>query len=129
VALKTQGSVLKRNGVEVAQITGLNGPDGEAATIDVTHLQSVRKEYLVGLADEGTIGVTGWVDPDDTAQMGMKADRDASNASPYTIELTDTPPTVLSFTAYCPQFAVAAQPDGAWALTATLRVTSEVIWS
>jgi hypothetical protein len=129
MALKSQGVVLKRAGVAIAEITGLNGPDGEAAQIDVTHLGSVRKQYLVGLADEGNIGITGWLAPDDAGQSGMKDDRDASSSSPYTIELTDSPPTVLSFTAFCPQYAIAIQPDGAIALNATLRVTGEVMWS
>ncbi len=129
MALKTQGVFLTRNGVEVAEITGFDGPDGEAGKIDVTHLRATRKLYLQGLADEGNISFQGLLNPDDAAQMSMKADRDAQSSSTYALNLTDEPPTVLTFEAFCSAFKISGAPDGAIALAATLQITGEVVWS
>jgi hypothetical protein len=127
VALKTQGTMFKREGVDVAEVTGFTGPDGEANEIDVTHLRSTAKEYLQGLGDEGNIAITGWVAPDDPGQIAMRADRDAQIASTYSLTLTDG--TVLTFEAFCKQFGLAAAPDGAVALNVALRITGPVTWT
>lgn len=39
----------------IEEVTSIGGPDGTLNLIDVSHLQSSRKEYLPGLADNGTI--------------------------------------------------------------------------
>jgi len=41
--------------VKIGEVTSVGAPSGEAADIDVTHLESAAKEYLVGLPDEGSI--------------------------------------------------------------------------
>lgn len=42
---------------KVGEVTSVGAPSGEAADIDVTHLESEAKEYLVGLPDEGSIEI------------------------------------------------------------------------
>lgn len=42
---------------KVGEVTNIGAPSGEAADIDVTHLESLAKEYLVGLPDEGNIEI------------------------------------------------------------------------
>lgn len=39
---------------KVGEVTNIGAPSGEAADIDTTHLESLAKEYLVGLPDEGS---------------------------------------------------------------------------
>jgi hypothetical protein len=129
MALKSQGVILKRAGTEVAEISGFNGPDGEATEIDVTHLRSVAHEYLQGLPNEGNITFTGFLNPSDTAQAGLRTDRDAQVANSYSLTLTNTPPTVLSFSAFVKQFALAGAPDGAITLNLSMRITGAVTWS
>ena len=43
---------------KVGEVTNVGAPSGEAADIDVTHLESEAKEYLVGLPDEGSIEIS-----------------------------------------------------------------------
>jgi len=129
MALKTQGIILKRAGVEVAEISGFTGPDGEATEIDVTHLRSLAKEYLQGLPDEGNISFTGFLKPSDAAQVGLRTDRDAQAANTYSLTLTDSPPTVLTFQAFVKQFGLSAAPDGAIALNLSMRITGAVAWT
>lgn len=42
---------------KVGEVTTIGAPSGEAADIDVTHLESLAKEYLIGLPDEGNIEI------------------------------------------------------------------------
>ena len=42
---------------KVGEVTNIGAPSGEAAEIDVTHLESEAKEYLLGLPDEGNIEI------------------------------------------------------------------------
>jgi hypothetical protein len=129
MALKSQGVFIKRAGVEVGQLTGITGPDSESSDIDVTHLRSVAKEYLVGLKDAGNLAFTGWWDPTDPAQVSMRADQDAQTSAVYTITLTDVPPSVGTFTAFVKQMGMAIAPDGAIGLNGSLRITGDVVWS
>lgn len=41
--------------VEVEHVTNVSGPNGQAATIDVTDLRSTGKENIPGLADYGQV--------------------------------------------------------------------------
>lgn len=43
--------------VAIEEVTSINGPDGSANLIDASHLGSTGKEYLSGLADNGTVQV------------------------------------------------------------------------
>lgn len=40
---------------KIGEVVNIGAPSGEAADIDCTHLESLAKEYLVGLPDEGNI--------------------------------------------------------------------------
>ena len=42
---------------KIGEVTDIGEPSGEAADIDVTHLESAAMEYLVGLPDEGNIAL------------------------------------------------------------------------
>jgi hypothetical protein len=62
MALNSQGSKISHgNGAspevftQIEEVTSIGGPDGSAPLIDVSHLQSTRKEYLQGLADGGQV--------------------------------------------------------------------------
>lgn len=129
MALKSQGVFLKRAGVEIGELTGFTGPDGESNEIDVTHLRSIQKEYLVGLSVAGNISFTGWWLPNDPAQVAMRADQIAQTSATYTMTLTDTPPSVMTFTAFVKQMGMAVAPDGAIALNGSLRITGAPVWS
>lgn len=64
MALNSQGSKFSFQNAgspgdwqDLEQTTSIGGPDGTLNLIDVSHLQSTRKEYLPGLADNGTISL------------------------------------------------------------------------
>lgn len=129
MALKSQGVTLRRAGVIVGELTGITGPDGESNEIDVTHLRSIQKEYLVGLSEAGNLSFTGWWAPTDPAQIAMRADQLAQTSAVYTLTLTDTPPSVGTFTGFVKQMGMAIAPDGAIALNGSIRITGELVWA
>jgi len=102
---------------------------GQAADIDVTHLQSDAKEYLIGLKDAGTITLEGNLVPDDIGQVEMRTARDDQAIRSFKITLTDATPTTLSFDAFVKQFATSAGVDSSLPFNASLRVTGEVVWA
>lgn len=138
MALKSQGVTLEvSDGAGtpvfsvVGEISGITGVGSGAATeIDVTNLSSTAKEFIMGLRDEGTISITGFLDPDDTAgQVRMRTLRDTSASTDFKITLTDSPATVLSFEAFVPTFGFDINPDGAIPMNGSLRVTGAVTWA
>lgn len=42
---------------KIGEVTNIGAPSGEAADIDVTHLESTAKEFLTGLPDNGNIEI------------------------------------------------------------------------
>jgi len=59
--------------VEVKEITTFKGFDGQAAEIDITHLQSTAKEFLMGLQDFGTFSIDVNYLASDDGQQAMRA--------------------------------------------------------
>lgn len=63
MAINSQGSKIQHASAasspssyqDIEEVTSIGGPDGTLNLIDVSHLQSSRKEYLPWLADNGTI--------------------------------------------------------------------------
>ncbi len=85
-AIETQGFKLEVSAAgispliytEVKEIVSFNGFDGQASEIDITHLQSGAKEFLMGLQDFGTFSLDVNYLGSDTGQSLLrtaKADR------------------------------------------------------
>ena len=115
---------------EVGEVTTIGDIDsGQAADIDVTHLQSAAKEYLIGLKDSGTITMEGNLVPADTGQVEMRTARDDQGIRSFKITLTDAPATVLAFDGFVKQFATSAAIDSKLPFNAALRITGPVTWT
>lgn len=80
-AIETQGFMLEIGDVgdspaaltEIKEITNFSGFDGQAAEIDVTHLQSTAKEFIMGLQDFGQFQIDTNYLPDDPGQTEARA--------------------------------------------------------
>lgn len=125
-ALKTQGTTLTWNGVRVGDILSFSGPGGEASEIDVTDLDSVAKEFKVGLPDNGQVTIEVNLDPTDSAQNSLWDDRVSGTKRTAVITLTDSGSTTLTFEAYCKGFAINGEADGKVTASITLRVSGAI---
>lgn len=128
-ALETQGVVFEFDGSTVGEITSFNGPGGSASIIDVTHLGSVRREKIMGIADEGQISFELNLVPDDVGQGKLRAARSARELKTGRLLLTDESGTILTFDAYCTQFSIQGSVDNKVSASVTLEITAEVNWS
>src|SRR5210317_45028 len=73
---------------EVAQVVSLSGPDGSAAEINVTALDSTAAEFVMGLPDEGNVSVEVIYDPTDTNHTALYNARAAQSLKHFQIRLT-----------------------------------------
>jgi hypothetical protein len=136
-ALVSQGCVLKRGdggGTEVftaiGEVISINGVgSGSASEIDVTNLSSTAKEFLLGLKDEGEVSISLNLDTGDTMQTGLRSDRDANTLRNFQLDLTDSGPTTLSFSAYVKTYPISIAVDDKIGLEVSLRISGPVTWA
>src|SRR5688572_29223382 len=126
MAIKTQGTILRRNGVAVAELTGFDGPQKVTNFIEVTNLASTGKEFLGGLPDPGSMTFGGWFNFDDPAQAAIQADQTAQTSATYTLMLSNG--KVLTMTAFVEEFTISGAPDAAVALNLVLRISGDPVW-
>lgn len=82
---------------KVNGVTEIGEPDGEAQEIDTTDLDSVAKEFLMGIPDNGKFSVSGHVVDDDPGQLECLAARDAQQLR--WVKITDVLGNVAYFKA------------------------------
>lgn len=140
MAINAQGSKISRgNGASpevftnIEECTAINGPDGTAALIDVSHLQSTRKEFLPGLADSGQIQLEcNFVGG--TQQMGLftmfNTNADAQN---FRIEIpTDSTRTAFhkfDFAAIVMKWGLSESVDAKVKLAVTLQTSGGMTYT
>ena len=131
-AIEAQGFLFKiGNGdspltyTEVAEVKSFTGFDGAAAEIDVTHLQSTAKEFLMGLQDYGSFNIDTNYLSGDAGQVLMRAAKDSREVQDLQITFSDlTTATFQGFVLSAPTSgAVDAAVDGSFAVRITGDVT------
>jgi hypothetical protein len=125
---------------KVGAITGFSGIGGEAGEIDVTDMDSVAREFLAGLKDNGTVSLNFDYDPQDESQQTLDALQGGPNKR-FLIALSesDTQPTFATSTYTLPtdrttfdfnagvrSFQLDASADDAWRGTMNLRVSGDI---
>lgn len=135
-AIETQGTLIQRgDGAAtetfdtIAEITNFDGPGGSASEIDVTSLDSTAREFLMGLKDEGQFTFGCNLVPGDTAQSGLRDDRDNRTLRNFKIVLTDASNTTLTFSAYVMTFSISGAVDDKIGASVTLRISGAVTWA
>jgi hypothetical protein len=119
----------------VGEITDFTGPGGAAAVIDVTSLDSVAKEKLVGLRDEGQLSLSLNFSATDAGQVGLVADRATRVQRKFVIMLTDVTtgssafPSNAYFNGYAMQYSVSGAVDNKISANAVIEIDGAVIWS
>lgn len=113
----------------IGQVSGITGVgSGTATENDATHLGSTAREIVMGLPDEGTATVAGFLDPTDTT--GQVAMRTANaNQSKEKFQITITGGTTVTFEAFVTQFAFDSVADNLIPFTSQLRITGPKTWA
>lgn len=130
LAISSQGTLVevetlpKGSGVwkEIEEMASLGASGASSREIDVTHLRSPAKEYLLGLPDNGTIPMQGnYLGAGTPGQDEMLAAFNDRAERNFRVTFTDA--TVLTFPGRCSVFDVGAQPDSKVDLNISIRIT------
>ncbi len=108
----------------VTGVTGFSDPGSSRAEIDITHSQSLAKEYLVDLPDNGTMTFDLLLIAADPGQMAVRTQSKTGLANGYRITFVDA--TELDFNAYVSSISRTGSEGSAVTGSLSLRVTGEV---
>lgn len=140
MAINSQGSKLLHAGSgspgdyqEVEQVVSIGGPDGTLNLIDVSHLQSTRKEYLPGLADNGTIQVECNFTAGTQQMLLFDMFNNSSDAQQFQIQIPHDSTRVLfykfSFNGIVSKWSLADAVDDKVKLSMTIQTTGGVTYA
>jgi hypothetical protein len=120
------GSAVPQTMSAVGQVVSMEGYDGEADDIDVTHLRSTAKERLIGLQDFGGLRCEIFHDVTDTSHAKMRALKAAGTVGYFSITQTDG--SISAFAALVKSFTWSAQANNAYRGNTALVFNTEPSW-
>lgn len=120
--------------IPISEVTDWDGlGSGEASDIDATSLDSVAKEYRLGLSDPGSVTLNLFFLPHDEGQKAMQAAMDGQLIKNWkvtfneTLDSSITTPTVATFTGGVKSYPGASgSVDDLVRGTATIRISGQI---
>jgi len=110
---------------EVKEVTNFSGFDGQAAEIDVTHLQSTAKEFIMGLQDFGSFQMDLNFIADDAGQDKMQLAKGSGEVQDFRLTLSDN--TTFTFQGYVLSAPISGGVDAKVDTSFTIRITGDVV--
>jgi hypothetical protein len=134
-AIETQGFIFEvadptsspLSYVAVGEVTSFTGFDGAAAEIDVTHLQSTAKEFLMGLQDFGSFSIECNYLQGDAGQDDLRAAKASRDVQAFRVTFSDA--STATFQGYVLSASVAGGVDAKVDGSFTIRITGDVTFS
>lgn len=133
---ETQGTILRRGDgaspevfTDVPGITSIDPVGFSRSLIDVTDLLSLAREYKLALKDGQEINVEAWYDPDDTEHAGLRDDLNTGVTRTFELQLTDSPPQVITITGLVMNWSIGAQIDNVYPLRFTIKPTGDLTFT
>lgn len=134
-AIETQGFTIKIGDttdspgqlIEIKEVTSFSGFDGQAAEIDITHLQSSAKEFMMGLQDFGGFNLDVNYLPDDAGQSEARAAKAARTKKQFVLTFSDA--STASFSAYVLASPISGGVDAKVDSSFQLRITGDVTYA
>lgn len=113
---------------KIGNVTEFGGPGGQAAVLDASNLESVFREKLMGLPDEGqfTFGMN--LDADDAVHIALRAARRNRTLCEFKVELPYSTTQVVVFFGYVLGFVVNGGVDQIVKGSLTIEIDGEVNW-
>ena len=126
------GTLIKRNGTTIPGV--FNGPKGPTASldaIDATSHDSTSgiKEFIGGLIDRGSVSFSVEWDPDNATHTGLFTDMTNRTVQTFTITLTDSGATILTFTALVVKLDPSADVPDKIVMDVELKISGNVTFS
>lgn len=112
---------------QVANVKSFSGLDGQASELDSTNLQSVAKEFLQGLVDNGQFTAELDNDNADAGQNAARAARDGGASKNFKLTLPDL--TVASFAGHVKKKSISGAVDAIVKSSLDIRISGAVTWA
>jgi predicted secreted protein len=110
----------------IPEIKTIGGPDGSAPTIDVTDLDSIAREYVLGLKDEGTFSLGINYIPANAVHAQLRSAWANRTLMQFRVTFTDSGSTVWEFDGYVTGFAQNMSVDTVVEATVTIKITGAI---
>lgn len=130
VAVNAFGTLLKRNGTTIAEVTDLGGPKLKRDDIEVTHHQSPNawRERIKGLKDGGEVSATINYIPTNVTQnyaAGALGDFNTNTIDTWSIVFSDVGGTTWSFPGFISGWEVKEPIDAQLSADITITITGQ----
>ncbi len=118
------GTVFKRGAVAVAEVSSISGPNISRGHIDVTNLDSTGgyREFIAGFRDAGEITLT--MNFTFATWQDFKDDIDQEDPVAYSIALSNTEDTIISFDGLVTALGMAIPFDDKVTSDVTIKIDS-----
>jgi hypothetical protein len=126
-AYTSGGSATPVTYTKISNVKTFSAFDGQAADIDVSNLDSVAKEYLIGLQDMGQFTLELDLDTTDAGQLALLANQAAQTLRSFKLTLPNA--AVATFNAFVKKVGAAGGVDQPLKRAVDLRITGAVVWS
>lgn len=111
----------------IANVKTFSGSDAAAPDIDCSNLTSTKREYRVGLTDNGTFTLEVDRDSTDVGQVAVVSALDSGDETGFQIELPNN--DTATFQGYVKKFSIAGGVDKTITGSMEIRVTGAITWA
>lgn len=131
VAVNAFGTLLKRNGTTVAEVTDISPPELSRKDIETTHHQSPNmwQEFMKSLKNAGEVSLSiNYIPSNSThnAATGLLGDfANDTTIDTWTLVFPDSGATTWSFAGFITKFSSKAPVDGKLTADVTLKVNGQ----
>jgi hypothetical protein len=125
-AYTSAGTATPQTMLEVGSVISMDGYDGEAPDVDVSHLRSTAVEKLTGLQDFGGLKLEVFHSTTDTAHTKMRALKALGTVGVGAITQTDG--AISAFAMVVKSFTWSAQKDNAYRGNVGVLFATEPSW-
>lgn len=115
----------------IAEIRSISGPSENAASIDVTSLDSTAKEFIGGLTDGGEVSFEMNFVGSNAQQQGLRADLDSRAKRDFQLTLNDfgsSQATICTFTGVVTAFSMKFGVDNQVSASCTIKMSGPSTW-
>ena len=112
---------------EVSEVVTFSGLDGSATEIDVSHLGSTAKEYLMGLEDLGSFQLECNYLSGDAGQTAMRTAQGSNTIQDFKATLSDN--TELTFQGFVTTAPISGGVDAKVDASFTIRISGGVTFT
>jgi hypothetical protein len=118
------GTATSTTFTNIANVRTFSGFDGAASEIDVTNLDSIAKEFRLGLTDPGQFTFEIDYDSANAGHTALRAKQVSGALSNFKLTLPNA--TVITFTAYVKKFSLGGGVDAVAKTSVDLRISGAV---